>query len=167
MGGDLGQQPSFLFVHTAAIMRKLSPIGLFWTTYEFISDTYLTIFTIFFRAGGSAWSPSVNAIKAVSVVTLIQGLFLLGVVSWTDVLLGKPSHLRIVKWQVVSLYVIFFLTNQYLLVRCRYGIAFEHEFNEIRKSKRTRLLSAGWLIIVGTWLFCLSGASYHADLFQH
>ena len=144
-------------------MKKVSRLKWFWTTREFILEVYLTMFTIFFRAGSSSWPPSVNATKAVSVLTLIECLFLLGVTAWIDPIFGKP-YLRIVKWKMVALYALFFWFNRYLLVRQRNGVVFEQEFSAKGKSRRVLLLTVSWLIIGGTWLLLFWGAFQHHEL---
>jgi hypothetical protein len=87
-------------------------------------------------------------------ITLVQFFLLGGGVSWwSDVVLQK--HLLFPKWKTLIIYLLFYSTNHYLLIRCGHGIVFEREFSGIKRSRRTLLLTIGWLIIIGSVVLVL------------
>ena len=56
---------------------------------RFLKEIYLTAFVVFFRTGGSDWTPGINAGKGVAGVALIESAFLIGIAGWVDVAPGN------------------------------------------------------------------------------
>jgi len=124
---------------------------------------YLTLFTVFFRIGRSAWSASMNAVKAVSVVTLIQCLLFTSIPLSIEVLL-KRRVLWLPQWKFYAIYFLFFATNRYLLVNCRYGTVFEQNFDAMDRSRRRLLIATSLVIAVGGFAFSAYIAGKCAEL---
>jgi len=132
---------------------------------RFFKEIYLTAFTIFFRFCNGAWSPETNAGKSVTVIALIEEAFILGVVSWLDVLVGTRSFLNIPKWVIAVAFLALWVANQYLLVVLGHGIIFEREFTHFNKSKKIRLLTSCVAIIVGIVSFFVYSVSVFHQFF--
>ncbi|HEV2434594.1 MAG TPA: hypothetical protein VG077_01215 [Verrucomicrobiae bacterium] len=132
----------------------------------FFKEIYLTAFIIFFRFRGSAWSPEWNAGKSVSVLAFIEEAFLLGIVSWLEVLAGERFVPHLPKGAIAIAFVALCATNHYLLVIRGYGIRFEQEFTRFKKTKKYLLVTSCIAIIVAVITFSIYSISVFHRFFH-
>lgn len=126
---------------------------------RFFKELYLTMFTIFFRAGGAEWSSGVNAGKGVAGVTLIESAVLLSILSWMDMLTGTTSFLSFSKWVAVVAFLAICAANHYPLVILGHGVTFERAFSDLKNTRRIFLVAScvvGLLLVVTFFIYSAS-----------
>lgn len=129
---------------------------------RFFKRIYFTWFVLGFRASASTWSPGINAGKGVFTVTVIGGFIIVGIESWTDILLGKRFFLDVNPWVIRIAAVALYFVNYYVLVTRGYGVEFEHEFSNLPKSRKTFFVLSS--VVVGLTVMCFlffSISAYH------
>lgn len=135
--------------------------------FQFFKEIYLTAFTIFFRTGGAAWTPGINAGKGVVGVAMIEWLVLIGLVSWIEVLVGTRFLLGISKWATIIVFLALCAANHYPLVARGHGTAFEREFASLQKSRKILLLVFCAIIIGVAIAFFVYTAQVHRAFVNH
>lgn len=128
---------------------------------RFLNELYLTAFSIFFRAGGSAWTPSINAWKGVVGVALFEGALLIGIAAWVNVLAGTKTLLAMPKWAQVGAFLALCLANHYPLVVRGLGITFERKFTSLQNSKKIFLLTSCVMVMLTIIVFFIFSARAH------
>jgi uncharacterized membrane protein YqhA len=134
--------------------------------FQFLKEIYFTAFTIFFRFRSRAWSPESNTGKSVGVITLIEWLFLLGIVWWLEMLVGTRFLSQFPKWIVAIAFLALFAANYYLLAIRDLGTAFEREFTHFGKSKKILLITSCITIIVVVIVFFMCSISIYHHFFH-
>src|SRR5258707_7422928 len=109
---------------------------------RFCKEVYLTTFTIFFKFCAQNWTPGVNTGKGVAGVGIIQGVMLLSILAWIDVLFRTTLMLNVPKWVILILFFALCAMNHYVLVSCGHGIQLERNFNHFARSKKVLLLAS-------------------------
>jgi hypothetical protein len=135
--------------------------------FKFLKEIYFTAFTIFFKVGGAAWTPGINAGKGVTGVTMIEWALFVGVWSWIDVLDKTNTFTAVPKLAVIIAFFALWIANCYPLVVLGYGITFEREFNQLKKSKKMSLVAGFLTVLLVVTSFFLRATSAHRELIRH
>ena len=117
-----------------------------------LRQTYLTIFTLFFRAAAGSWTRSINAWKGVAGVTMIEWALVVALNAWLQWWLGTRLLFGLEKWAFYLLFSLSFGANYYALIFCGSGIAYEEDFSRLPKRERTSRFIVGIsavLVIMG------------------
>jgi len=134
--------------------------------FEFLKESFLSIFVVGYRLHHGAWPPSFNADahKAVAVVTIFETVMALTVFTWVQILFDSrvaPSH--IVLWLVaVALYGV----NYHFLLTKKVGSDFEKRFNHFPKVRRVSLRIVALVIFFGTFALALISVPYYQHAFH-
>jgi len=128
---------------------------------RFLKEIYFTSFTILFRLGGGEWPRKVNAWKGVVGIALIEGLILLSLEGWFEILAGSQFLPHLPKWMVVTVFLILSFANYYGLVLCQHGIVFEQEFDKFNRAKKMLLLTICVAIMLAVGAFFIYSAVRH------
>jgi hypothetical protein len=126
---------------------------------RFLKDSYLTIFVAFFRFCQGNWSVESNMYKGVVGLCLFHCFILLGAIGWG----AYFTRTRLPDIPRLTFYAVFFpfyLVHCYVLIRRRYGIAFERTFRAFERRRRTYLLTAAWLLMAASGAFVYGSAFY-------
>jgi len=127
-----------------------------------LTESYLTIFVLYFRLGGGQWPPSMHADehKGVGGVTIVELVLILSLAAWVSAATGY--HLVWVELEAVVVFLVLYFVNFYFLVVRGSGVAFEKHFNNFPSIKRIALRSAAIGIMVIIWgIFFIAAATYH------
>jgi hypothetical protein len=133
---------------------------------HYLKEIYFTAFTFFARSaknGGWNWPVSVSI--GVACVCLTESLFMLGMMSWFDVLVGSPILFSFPSWILGIVYIPLFVANKFILVK-RGGTKFEHEFDKLPKSKRFHLQTACLGTLLSIVVFLFSAVPFHLKLYH-
>jgi hypothetical protein len=127
---------------------------------RFFRDLYLTFFTVGFRARapqelGGGWGPIVDAGKGVVVVCLIELLILKGLTSCIKAVVGTGLFFDSSEWKILATSLALYVLNYYMLVKCGYGIKFEREFTDLKRSRKFLLLASCAMLFLGSIAFAI------------
>jgi hypothetical protein len=135
---------------------------------QFFKELYLTAFIIGFRIraperfrGGLA--PSIDFGKGVLVVWLIIFFILKGIEEYVGVLFGTRFSFDDERWEMAVITLALYLPNYYVLVTRGYGTAFDREFTNFKKSKKTILVASCVGIMLASIVFC----GYSDSAYRH
>lgn len=131
--------------------------------FQLIKKLYLTAFVLGFKTGGADWGWNVNIGKGVVGVSMIQWALFTGCLSLLDVWTGTRFAMSFSKWVYVIAFAMLYLLNRYVLITCGYGIEFEREFANLKKSRRLVLACLSIAISTIILIFYVYGASVHRD----
>ena len=124
---------------------------------QFFKQLYLTGFVLVFKSSRA----SGRTAGAVTLVALIEWLIIAGISSWIDIfigtrfLLGNVNSLAFSKIAILFLFFALYLANCHILVTRGHGIKFEHEFNNLKKSRKISLVASSCGLIVAAVAFFL------------
>ncbi len=125
---------------------------------QFIKDLYLTGFVLLYRLRPSQKSIT-RAVRAVSVLTLIEWLILAGIASLIDISIGSRFLLSSVNSRLSSkliiialLFALYFVNYRVLAVR-GHGVNFVHKFDNMKKTRRILLISGFCALALFTIVF--------------
>ena len=105
---------------------------------DFIRHSYLTLFVIFFRAGGTYWTRGINAWKGIAGLTLMQAALIVSACDWLPSI-GITNPLFGAKKSTIGILVmVVYLTNFYALVVRGTGIKYESSWSGLMPSIRNR-----------------------------
>jgi len=131
---------------------------------HFLSEIYLTAFTLFFRAGGADWPRPINAGKGVAGIAMIEWLFLLSVWGGIDVYIQKNTLVGFSQLIVFAAFFGLCFANHYPLVILGRGTLFEREFGKLKKARRVRLLIGFSVVLLAIVAFFAWITSMHLKL---
>jgi hypothetical protein len=130
---------------------------------RFLKELYLTGYVFFYRASGRSWSHQYNVAKGVAGVSLFVFLAFTGIEVWIEILMGKQSLtlLYFARWYRYASIFAWLLANYYILVSRGYGVRFEKDFDNLKKSTQTFLQVICCLVqVASVALFIFSGLAY-------
>jgi hypothetical protein len=130
--------------------------------FRLIKELYLTAFTIFFRI--NAWPSRIAVVVSAATVTLIESIFLLGIASLLDDLLGTKILVNVPKWELYSFFFALGAVNCYVLIFRRHGIKFERDFTHFEKSKKIFLITSCVLIMLIAIVFSIYALTIHRNM---
>jgi hypothetical protein len=138
---------------------------------RFLKEIYLTGFTLGFRFRiGPGWvtnmATNMNIGKGVVCVAAIEGLIFSGIAFWIDTFSGTGFMLSLSKPVVIVFALALYYANYYVLVTRSYGIKFEREFNNLKKSRKILLVASSVGLMVAVIAFSLHAASAHRLFIQ-
>jgi hypothetical protein len=109
--------------------------------FQFLKELYLAEFTSFFKASSSSWTPGINAAKGAVGVAIIEGIILVAIDAWIEVLVGKRLLLpNLQRWEICIAFLILYISNYYVLVTLGHGLKFERNSSNIKRAKRISLM---------------------------
>jgi len=128
---------------------------------RFFKEIYLTAFAIIIKLPSRRDNTSGKIGVAITVITLIACLNLAGISSCIETLAHKKELLNFPKLVNIMFFFAVLFMNQYVLVTRGYGIKFEREFGNLKKSRRILLVTSCVILLLGTIYFCIySGLAY-------
>jgi hypothetical protein len=112
------------------------------SSIRFVKDIYLTGFAIIFRAS-KADKVGVKAGVAAGILTLIQWFFLVGLICFIATVQNEKVTPIIFSTPVVlpASFVLFFVNVHFSYIR-GYGIKFAEEFDRIKRTRKTLLVTS-------------------------
>jgi hypothetical protein len=123
-----------------------------------LKEVILTVFLLFFWV--SRWKGTMKLRSAVAGLTIVEGFAALSILS----LVATIDHRRIEFPPLAGgiVFVFLYLINEYFLVGCRGGIAFQDQFQSfsLRKQKVLIVTAICIVLIIGLSL-TLSVSAYH------
>lgn len=132
------------------------------TMVRFLKEIYLVGFTLGYKASSKSWSPSLNAGKGVAGVTIFEVLILMTIEGWVEMFFGTRFSFNTSPWAIRVAAVALYFANYYVLVVRGYGIKFEHEFNDLSKSRKIFLLvSCVLMFLTAIAVIICSISAYH------
>ena len=117
-----------------------------------MKEIYLSIFILGFKIGEGQWPAAMkaDAHKGVVIVTLLEAIFALSVLSFVEVVEGRSFDFP--KWVIAFAFVALYFANHFYLVTKHQGATFERQFGTFPKSKRIRIYATATCIFVGVWV---------------
>jgi hypothetical protein len=133
--------------------------------FRFLKEIYLTGFTILFKLS-RAKKISYRTGGAATIITLIEAFNLTNISSWIDIFAGKQIVPRLSEPEIILVFLVLAYLNLYLLIICGFtfghGLPFEHEFNNLKKSRKILLVASCVVILLATIVFSIySTSTYH------
>jgi hypothetical protein len=127
---------------------------------QFIKEIYLTGFAIIFRHA-RVKQVGYKAGSAITIIALIEGFIVIGILANLEIFFGGKVFLS--KPQIVVIYFTLVLLNLYILLIRGHGIKFAHNFDNLKKTRKTSLIVSCFFIAVSATMFFI----YSAISFRH
>jgi len=83
-----------------------------------------------------------NAVKGVAGVALVEAAILMGIEGWIEIAAGTRFSFNSSPWPLRIAAVVLYFANHYILVARGHGIRFEHEFANLKKSRKVLLVAS-------------------------
>jgi hypothetical protein len=138
---------------------------------RFLKELYLTGFTLGFRARmpeklGGGWGPVIDAGKGVAVLSLIGLINLTNIEYWFDICIGTRFTFDSNRWEQGAVFAAAFIANYYILVARGYGIRFEREFKNLKKSRKVLLVVSCAVLLLADIMFSIYSDSTYRRFFH-
>jgi hypothetical protein len=136
---------------------------------RFLKEIYLTGFTILFKLS-RAKKITYRAGGAMTIITLIESFNLTNISSWIDIFAGKQIAPRLSEPEYILVFLVLAYLNLYVLIVCGFtfshGLPFEHEFNNLKKSRKIALVTSCVVLLLDTIVFSIYSISAHRHFIQ-
>ena len=119
---------------------------------RFFKEIYLTGFTLIVRLSRGK-DVGYNVGVACGILTVIEGVNLVNICSWIDIIAGKKVMPHLSGPEVWLAIIVLFSINVSFIYTFRYGINFEREFDKLEKSRKILLKTSCAVILLATIAF--------------
>ncbi len=128
---------------------------------RFLKEIYLTGFVLLIRLSrGKDIGYKVGA--ACAIITAVEGVNLTNICSWVNIVSGKQAVPHLSGPEVWLVGIVLASINVYVLFTLRYGIKFESEFDNLKKSRKILLKVSCAALLLTTILFSIyTTKAYH------
>jgi len=134
--------------------------------FEFLKESFLSIFVVGYRINRGAWPASFNADahKAVAAVTFVELMATFTIYTWVQILSGSRIELSQPVLWVGAFF--FYGANYFFLLTKKFGIDFEKRFDHCSKTRRVTLRIAALVIFFGMFALFLISVPYYQHVFH-
>lgn len=122
--------------------------------FQYLKELYLATFVIFCRLSSRGWSRRMSFVISVCIISVIESSAIIGVDSYL-VVSTKMRGLDISEWAFIVVLFSLIVANRYLLVVRGYGVKFDQQFTNLKRSRKLLLMTSSAAVMLAAIAFFL------------